>query len=515
MPRFGDETKNPKRRRWRCTRAYLHLWLGGCLSALSTGPMLVFGQTVQVSPSLTPPMIATVSPETRSVSAAEAQYHVAVKGGVLHAMVSFRDAHYPIDSMRRAVTAHASEWLTRLERSSVRGLQRDPAGAVGVVAGHEAYAKTQIAERLATPRLPLADRAFTLFTAVSAFADRFHPERFPTAETYLTQLDALGDVAAPWQFGAREKLMEQYYRLGRSDDIIRHGIRALRRIPVLPYVEQWLDGRLGSPYSVYLMTVESLAGRPNARPLIDSLTAILEATIEPPASLVAEDSTWSGVARNRRWHFDGLQALVKMLGTMRPPIVGNYWVNRPTRDSAVMSVTDGKIHVIVHGSYGCDGCLKGLYAMERIKRQFPDVQPVGLFSTQGLWGNRLVDPEVEAEHLNEYLTKRLKVTFPVAIWKGAKYEHEDGGYRADFEGPSNRLAQDYPRNFKPSVYVVDGHGRLRRFFAGMDRETEKQLVETITFLRNEAQGSQSAVSRTQSRSVTTTSGLAPVSSHGG
>lgn len=470
----------------------------------------VHAQDVSPRPPGLPPVLATVSTETRKVSAAEARHHVAVKGGILDAAHSFREAHYPLDSMVQAVSAHAADWLTRLERQPVRGLQRDPAGVVGVIAGREPYAKQQIAERLATPGLSFADRAYTLVTAVGAFADRFHPERFPTADAYLKQLDALGDAAAPWQFEARNILVSQHYMLGRSDDIIRYGVQALRLIPKMPYLEQWPDGMRYSPSVVYIRTVESLSGRADARPLIDSLTAILEATIEPPASLLAQDSTWAAVRAQRRWNLKGIRELVDMLGTVRPPIVGNYWVNRPTRDSAAMSVTDGTIRVVVHGTTGCPGCLEGLYAMERIKQRFPNVQPVGLFSTFGFWGNRLVEPEVEAEHIYEYLTKQLKVTVPVAIWKGAKYLHEDGGYRADFEGTSNLFAQSYPRKAKPSVYVIDGHGRLRKFFNGMDRESEQQLVRMIAFLEREAVEAgltPSSTSRTQASPSRTAPGI--------
>src|SRR5688572_4463912 len=61
----------------------------------------------------------------RIVSASEAAYYVTVERVKLDARLSFRQAHYPKDSMRAVVAVRAKEWLTRLQQHPVRGIQLD------------------------------------------------------------------------------------------------------------------------------------------------------------------------------------------------------------------------------------------------------------------------------------------------------------------------------------------------------------------------------------------------------
>jgi hypothetical protein len=173
---------------WRCGGLVaLPVALCGALLVASAGRAPLAAQ-------LMPPAITTASNGTRPLSPAGMAYYLRMKEGQLESMISFRDTHYPIDSMRKVVEATGVEWLVRLQQQEqyqrVRGLQIDPAGHIGVVAGQEAYAEAQVAARLATPGLRLQEKAVTLVKAIEAFASEHHPERLPIAERYLRQLDA-------------------------------------------------------------------------------------------------------------------------------------------------------------------------------------------------------------------------------------------------------------------------------------------------------------------------------------
>jgi hypothetical protein len=104
--------------------------------------------------------------------------------------------------------------------------------------------------------------------------------------------------------------------------------------------------------------------------------------------------------------------------------------------------------------------------------------------TVGSWGNRLVSPEEEAGHLAEYFLQNQKLTCPVAIWKASKSLNEDNGMTPTSAGP---VFGSYPQIGKPTIYVIDGKGVIRRVMMGLTREQEVQLALTIKFLQKEAQ----------------------------
>jgi len=438
----------------------------------------------------------------QSVSAAEAEHHVWMKQELLNEAISFRDPHYPLDSLRRVVKSTAVDWSKSFKTTPLSGLQHDAASRINIAAGQEDRADALIAERLAMRGMRVRDKAFTLATAVDELADFYRPERLPKAEEYLRQLDALGDSAAFWQIQARSFLQTAYYHLGRSADVARLGITAMQRLKVLPYRDQEpeeLD-------AMYLYTVEAVSSQPDGRAKIDAMNAILRSTYDPPPALLAVDTALVHVADNRK---DGWEYKIKIgarIGTQGAPLMSNYWGNRPSTDSAVIPVNDGKIRLIEVFSYGCDGCLFALHGIQRIQERFPkEVQGIATTFTFGYWANRPVSPEDEAQKLGNYFANELKVTYPVAIWKWAKVQHEDGGVRmasnvsgVDPKTGTTWEAEDvwrtpnginYPLAAKPTTYVLDGKGRIRRIFLGGGREIEADMLRTVEFLLREAQQS--------------------------
>jgi len=418
---------------------------------------------------------------TRPITAAEAAANSSASVARLYTGLSFRSDQFPIDSLRRSAAATGAQWLARVQAQPIRGLQLNPSGRIGVVADQDAYARAQIAARLATPGLSLSDKAYALLTGVEAFADQYAPARLRIAEAYLQQLDALGVGAAAWQFEARKALLWTYYLLGRSPDVIRLGTRAVELVGIMPFANRNLMfGQISE--QVYSPTIEALTGQPDARSKIDQLNATLQAAAVLPPATLAIDSDYvllASVAQQAAQNF--IQGNSK-LGTRAAPLIAQYWLNRASHDSATVALDDGTIHLVEIAHTGCAPCVYELYALERMHRQFPAIAPALLTWTFGYWGNRLVEKEEEVQHLTEYFVANTKITFPVGIWAGPKVPNADGGV-TPMESPN---LKDYPLLGKPMLWVVDGKGVIRRVFTGYDREIETQIVRTVEFLLREA-----------------------------
>jgi thiol-disulfide isomerase/thioredoxin len=291
-----------------------------------------------------------------------------------------------------------------------------------------------------------------------------------------------------WRIRARTNLMETYVFLGRSPDVVRLGTAAIHLLPLVPYLYRSPGNEIGLRY---LEVAQALSGQPDARAKIEALNAVLRSTYAPPpAEYVALDSGFIGESRYRQSEVEEMIRNVALLGTQGVPLVSNYWVNRPTTDSAVIPVNDGKIRLIENFSYGCDGCLSALHSLQRIQNRFPEsVQAMATAFTLGYWANRLVPPDEEAQRLNDYFTKQLKVTFPVAIWKWKKVRKEDGGERLEQLNDNvwaTPIGLKYPILGKPTTFILDGQGRIRRIFIGGGREIEPLMIDAVEFLQREA-----------------------------
>jgi hypothetical protein len=418
----------------------------------------------------------------RSVTANEAFFHVLRKRMEVESRVSFRDAHYPIDSMLANVATTAGGWLDRVRQHPPAGIQLEAAGGMGGRARHLADAKTQFAAALAARNLSVADRGYTLAFAVATFADWRYPDDLPTAENYLKDLIALGAPAASWQYRARQTLLDAYYSLGRSADVIRHGTAATALLAKMSYIDQ--------AYFVdfvpvgYMKLVNALTGQPDARAKIEAINAALLATIEPSPGLVAIDSAYWDQRNSRKASIEGAIMRGSLLGTVGKPWVAHYWVNRATNDSADVAVNDGKIRLVEDFGYACEGCVMALHSLERLKQQFPDIEAMGITVTFGAWANRIVTPEVEAKHLDDFFRNKIKVTVPIGIWKSPRVVGDDEGLGVELgTGPN---VTNYPPCAKSCTWLIDGHGRIRRIFEVFDRDTEAEVARTIEFLRREA-----------------------------
>jgi len=390
-------------------------------------------------------------------------------------------AYYPKDSLRTVTEARAAQWMTTLQASPVNGLQIDPYGVISVSAHQEAVAQQQIAARLATPGLSFADKAFTLQMAVFAFASSDYPARLPIAEDYVRQLDALGPTAAYWQFNGRRPLIYAYYRLGRSADVARIGLATFALVNVMSYDlrrEMYAPGT----WMDYAAVVDAVSGQSDGRKTIRAMNkALMDATVAP-ASLVAVDSSF---AWNSEWWRQFMQEeinLAERVGEAAPPMVSNYWVNRgPSRDSQSVPVNDGKIRIIEIGSFTCAPCVAAVPGLERLHHQYPAIEVVFLTAGLGQWGNRIVPGKVEAAHLADHFVNNLHATFPIGIAMPVWVPDDNGGEMAVPPTPTWH-AGNYPQAGKPTFYVLDGKGIVRRVIGGYTRDLEENLSAIVEYL---------------------------------
>jgi hypothetical protein len=424
--------------------------------------------------------IAATGTSATVLTPAEAGYHVDAARMRAFFNVSFRDTRWPADSMTSAVATAGREWLAKLSTGVRAGIQLDPTGRVSVAARADKEAHGQITKRLATPGLSLTDRAFTYRTAVEAFADHRTPERLPFAEQYLAKLDAMGPDAVAWQFEARIPLVSAYYQLGRSNDVARHGTRAMALVAVMSFFDRasmYWGGR-----NLYAATVEALAGGPGGRALIDQVNATLRDAAVPSAAIVALDSSFRRIGQEFTYNLNNMVRASERLGSVGAPLVSNLWLNRASPDSATVPVNDGKIRIIETGSTGCPACMMAMYGLQRLRDRFPEIEPVLLISTYGAWANRLVEPDQEAKELTNFFLNTAKLTYPVAIWKSPKARNADDGMTPRDAGPN---FVNYPMFSKPIVWVLDGRGTIRQVFIGFNRDTEAKVAQTIQFLQAE------------------------------
>jgi hypothetical protein len=435
---------------------------------------------------------------TRPVTASEAASQALFERYTPITGLSWR-SRYVGDSLHQAGAEAVRRWVTKVRPAPASGMHLDGAAFVDVSMNDVAAAQARIAERFATPGLSLSDKAYTLRQAVYSFSDNWAPQHLPIAEQYLTQLIALGPETTPWQFQARTALMSVYYFLGRNAEVVRHGMAAMALLPQMPFDERGME--YWAPY-VYPTTLDALLGLPDASAQIAALTAAFRAgaTIPPAelARLVAHDSMYAKMAKAFTYRVNDAVRVNAKLGTSGAPIVAHYWVNRGAPDSATIPVNDGKIRLLQSGNTDCAPCLQGFYGMQRLHEQFPEIEPTALIFTWGGWGGKIVDGAVEAAHLRDFFLTRVKATYPVAIWAGKRIPNQDDGY--DVEISPN--LKTYECIGKPTFWLVDGKGRIRKIFVGYGRDMELQIARSIEFLLAE--------SRTVSSSASVSSSPVPV-----
>jgi hypothetical protein len=199
---------------------------------------------------------------------------------------------------------------------------------------------------------------------------------------------------------------------------------------------------------------------------------------------VFEKSVYSGFEYNN--------AKILTLGkTAGQSYVATHWLNQPVpplhSDAApnarIKRLDDGVIRIIGIGWKTCPWCGKAVAEMRHwvlpagVEREY-------ISFTEGVWGNKPVEPAEEAEHLINYFVKVKRVNYPVAIWAGPLDTLFDGGV-------TPRPAPWWKAmlgNEGPLFVVTDGHGIVRFRFPGYSTYAPYKRIIDILVAERARQG---------------------------
>lgn len=400
----------------------------------------------------------------------------------------------PRDQFDTAIREHASNWVASLQRKPVRGIQLDPMGTLFIAAGQDELAKRQFAARLGVRDLSVADRAYTLLLAISAFgAKASDTARMQTALTYLQRLDALPASEVGIQFLGHVRIARAYYMNGDGSHVVSHLTKAFSLVPTIPF-EQRRWGWDGGISESFVLLADVLSGRTNGRTQIDSIGAWLLTHAHASPALIAKDSVYITMSRGNTRVFKTTLQLVSHLGRQAPAITAHYWWNTTppvpanSNHSAATSkmLNDGIIRVMMYGHFGCQGCLATLPKFDHMRETTPSTIEMWYVTMgDGYWGATPCTPDEEAQHLRHYYTIRKKYKLLIALWVGGRITDIDGG--TGQEGSPSFAA--YPIQGFPWFIVTDGRGIVRHISFGF---SETLLKNVVTYLVAESEQSSSS-----------------------
>jgi len=414
----------------------------------------------------------------------------------------------PTDSMHALVIARATQWLNVIRTLPLTALTVNGASRVAVMAGQDSLAQAQIATRLATPGLSVADRGYTLLLATLAFTDTTQPSRLTTAEQYCAKLDSLPvTIAGLWQYRAHAALSNAYDVLGRTASFVTHGRRALMLVPKMPYIDRMIiipdvqEFELVPEPNPYMPLAMVLAPTSQGRARLDTLTQGLLDASRAPDSLISANPMYGQIAQILASMIQAHAGAVALIGHPAPSLHVTHWWNAAALTSAnarpdttttrrdSMSLHGGIVRVLLFGQYGLGCCLAELRGLERIHQQFPiGVQPIYVTSTTGHWGFRIVSPAEETRLLQETYITEHEISIPIALWAGEKKKTPQGWIiperSPDLEAYHTPM-DDYESQRSPYLVIIDRHGVIRRTLTRFERAQEAQTAAFIRALLQE------------------------------
>jgi len=403
-----------------------------------------------------------------------------------------RRSEYPKDSIHMVGVSTATNWLKRFESSQLHGLHEDAFIQLLGHARHDRDAQTLITKRLADPKLRVNDLAYILQISVVAVAqpgDSAATRRLAIAEQYMAQLERLGTrdpVVATRALYAHQALVAAYHEAHRHPDVIRHGVAIGNLLQNVIFFARTsvLWGTQALTNRTLEHVGEAMSLEPDGKAQFERLKVVLERAATPPNDSVALDSVFYWLGRSYMRTIEANANMFAMQGLKRGDIYMNSWINMPDSGPGTMRVNNGKVHVVEIGGYTCGGCIQGLAALQRMHEVFPTIVPVFLTTTMGTWGNRSLAPDSEAVFLRSMFRDQRKVTVPIGLWLVHRVMNEDGDLVPD---PNEEIAawKQYTQFGKPSFYVIDGEGRIRKTYATYTRDVEKQLIADVRYLLDE------------------------------
>jgi hypothetical protein len=399
-----------------------------------------------------------------------------------------RDSVYPRNALRERDIARARVWLDSLGPRSASGLHLDAYGRLAVEGGQVALAQREIAARIATPGLSVADQAYALYVGASAFTDGEHPEWLPIAERYLARLTALGRPVAGWQSRVRGGLALTYYQLDRGLEAVAQALKAYALLSEVPFEDR---EPLATDLRLYLATADVMLKMPDGASRLHAVDSLLLSVAQPSPERIALDSAvlWTGqfIANSVRAH----SAFAATIGKPAPPLTSNFWINGKDTTGESRALAPGVVHLIYFFQPEIESVLPTLFGLQRVQARLgADVDVIGVASLSGHWGMTFVDPPAEAERWRQFFTRELVVPFPIGLWVKDKVPTPWQGLLP----PRNPTFATYHLPAPIALLVVDGQGRVRRLFF-MSREDEDDIVRYVSGLRTD-----------RSRATTTPSG---------
>jgi thiol-disulfide isomerase/thioredoxin len=313
-----------------------------------------------------------------------------------------------------------------------------------------------LARGLSDTSLSGVPRANLLLQAVRAtLREPKSAERNARAESYVDQLDSLGEEAIEQRLSAHSALNGYY----RGDDIdagiIKHSewlIDTGRRLT--PELRQ----KFGSTIlSAYINLAEAVAGQGEN----DRAIAILERASSEVAVPDAGARLGDVLARYR------------LVGTAAPAIAAPSWLNRATTQP--MDLT-GTVTLLQFTAHWCGPCKESYPGMKRLEQRFgkDGLKVVFYTRTYGYFGSeRGLTPEQEIERDRTYYAG-YGFTLPIAI---------GGPSSVIVDGKSKFQKDPIEEAFKvggiPQINVIDARGRIRLVMIGYDDANEEKLAAFI------------------------------------
>jgi len=428
------------------------------------------------------------------------------------------------DSTRRLTDSLIRHWVTSVRTQPISHLQQVPMLNLEARAGDLAAVQQHVTTLLAAPHRSDEERIWILDSAIrglmaagGATVGDTVPSAaaFQLARTYEKTLarmssGAAGDLARATRVGALMMFMGRAWADHDVAQAVRDGWQAYAVLAAIPSYEVRAQ-MVGSPTQVlpqvrpsHLDFAALLAGQPQNRAALDSLTRLLERALVLPPALAAQDPSLQQLEQDMRESLSGMMQVISMYGRPAPPLVATHWFNQAipgalapaelagATGSAVRlkPMNDGHIHIIVFGFYACPAGKEAAQALQRLLPTLPrSVDAQYYVTTNGSWGGELVDPDVEAEHLRRYYMEYYKLTFPVAVWAGKKIPTPDEGMLPE----TSPVAQALHFSICPTIVVVDGRGMVRFYKIGSS--AIDQLRGVVTLLdgeRTQGAGSSSA-----------------------
>jgi len=399
------------------------------------------------------------------------------------------------DSIRVIVDSLARAWVSQLSGHAHPRFHVFAMAGLHLRAGQDAEAQRVLASWIDAPGISAAERVWLLQAAAGLVLNAPHdpsdppvtPGHLAMAQHYLAQLEAMPfDVSAMARFGVLSSLQAMYLFDGQSDSALVYGRRAWAIPPKMTDVRSRLTLIAHGSLMDFAMAMAKFPD--HYVRTTDSLLAILEplAAAQLPAAELQKAGVAGEVEEERR-NFTENTRIIRMIGRPAFPIIGTHWYNQtaPTlvSDAAPgareLRFGDGVIHVIGFGFFTCGHCGEAMKDWEQFQHELPTgVQCLWYERSEGFFGNEVMEPDVEAEHLRHNFVERAHYTYPIVVWAGPRVKNEEGGSEPMFSPTMGH----YGFWGGPHFIVVDGRGIYRHRISGWNK---KELVRVLNQLAKE------------------------------